>query len=112
KPWPRERMTPDHLLGEAELTADVAHLVLEQLSQRLDELEPHPRLEPAHVVVRLDRRARAALRAHALDDIGIERPLHEERRVLSRRRRRVLEDINKHIPDRATLLLGIIDPRE
>jgi hypothetical protein len=56
-------MPADHLLRQAELAPDVAHLVLEQLAQRFDQLELHVRLEAAHVVVRLDRRRRAALGA-------------------------------------------------
>ena len=43
-----------------------------------DELELHLRLEPADVVVRLDRHARAARRRRALDHVGVERALHEE----------------------------------
>ena len=36
---PRERLAPDEALGQAELGADGADLVLEQRAQRLDELE-------------------------------------------------------------------------
>ena len=38
---PRERLAPDHPLGEPELLADPADLVLEEQAQRLDELHPH-----------------------------------------------------------------------
>ena len=34
----RERLAPDDLVGQAELVAEPAHLVLEQAAQRLDEL--------------------------------------------------------------------------
>jgi hypothetical protein len=37
EPRPGERMPPHHLLGEAELAAHIAHFVLEQLAQRLDQ---------------------------------------------------------------------------
>src|SRR6266516_953880 len=41
QPWPRERLPPDHPFREAELLADAPHLVLEEQSQRLDELHLH-----------------------------------------------------------------------
>ena len=79
----RERLAPHDLLGQAELLADRAHLVLEQVAQRLDELEVHVVGEAADVVVRLDHRVVAAAR---LDDVGVERALHEEPRVVDRSR--------------------------
>ena len=51
EPGPGERLAPHDLLGQAELLADRAHLVLEQVAQRLDELEVHVVGEPADVVV-------------------------------------------------------------
>ena len=48
-------------LGQAELLADAAHLVLEQQPQRLDQVEVHLLRQAADVVVRLDRRRRAGL---------------------------------------------------
>ena len=41
EPGPRERMPPDRVLGQPEAAADLAHLVLEQLAQRLDQREAH-----------------------------------------------------------------------
>src|SRR6266540_141796 len=38
EPGPRERLAPDHPLGQAELGAYAPHLVLEQKPERLDEL--------------------------------------------------------------------------
>ena len=105
-------MPADDRLRETELAADLAHLILEQLSQRLDEGELHVRLEPADVVMRLDRHRRAAMRRCGLDDVGIERPLHEELRVVARRRGRIFEDIDEGVADPSPLLLGIFDPRE
>ena len=57
-----ERLAPDDLLGQSQLLADGAHLVLEQQPQRLDELERHLGGETADVVVRLDRRRRPTCR--------------------------------------------------
>jgi hypothetical protein len=47
-------------LGQAELAAEHAHLVLEQLAQRLDQLHVHALGQAADIVVRLDRHRRAA----------------------------------------------------
>ena len=52
----RERLAPHHALGQAELLADAAHLVLEEEAERLDELHPHVRGQATDVVVRLDER--------------------------------------------------------
>jgi hypothetical protein len=57
-----------------------AHLVLEQLAQRLDQRQVHPLGQAADVVVALDHRRRAAHR-HALDHVGVERALGEEPRA-------------------------------
>ena len=82
EPGPGERLAPHDLLGQPELLADRAHLVLEQVAQRLDELEVHVVGEAADVVVRLDDRVVGAAR---LDDVGVERALHEEPRVAADR---------------------------
>ena len=65
--------------GNAEGGAELAHLVLEELAQRLDELEPHALGQAADVVVALDG-LRRALERHRLDDVRIERALGEELR--------------------------------
>ena len=77
RPGPGERLAPDHPLGQAQLLADAAHLVLEQHPQRLDQLEVHVLREPADVVVRLDRRG-DALAAARLDHVRVEGALDEE----------------------------------
>ena len=74
--WPRKRLAADDDLGQAELAADRAHLVLEQGAQRLDELELQVFGQPADVVVALDVGGAGA--AARLDDVGVERALHEE----------------------------------
>ena len=76
RPGPGEGLAPDDLLGQAELLADRAHLVLEQVAQRLDQLEAACR--------RGARRRcgailmRAASLVPRLDDVGVERALREE----------------------------------
>ena len=112
-----ERLAPDDALGHAELEADLAHLVLEQRPQRLDQLELQVVRQPADVVVALDvRRAGAAA---GLDHVGVERALHEE---LDRVAvgvggpddvaRRLLEDADELAADDLALLLGVGDPGE
>src|SRR5436190_9435769 len=69
-----ERLPVDELLVEAEAQPDEPHLVLEELPQRLDELEAELAREPPHVVVALDHHRRAAHRGR-LDHVGVERAL-------------------------------------
>src|ERR1700722_2967961 len=64
--WTWEGLTPNHLGRQAELFADRPHLVLEELAERLDELEFHVVGEAADVVVGLDRRRVAG---PGLDDV-------------------------------------------
>ncbi len=97
RPGTRERLAPHDLLGQPELLADRAHLVLEQRAQRLDELEVHVVGETADVVVGLDVRVVAAAR---LDDVGIQRALHEEARVVEVLRG-FLEHADEQLADRS-----------
>ena len=91
-------MAADEALGQAELAAQGADLVLEELAQRLDELQVHPLGEAADVVVALDRDRRAAGEADALDHVGIERALGEELRVADLLRV-LLEDLDEQAAD-------------
>ena len=52
RPGPGERLAPQHVPRQAELGAELADLVLEQLAQRLDQLELHALGQAADVVVR------------------------------------------------------------
>ena len=52
----RERVAADEGRRQAELDAERAHLVLEELAQRLDQLQLHPLGQAADVVVALDHR--------------------------------------------------------
>ena len=104
----RERLAPHEALGQAELGADRADLVLEQRPQRLDELELQVLGQAADVVVGLDRRRAGA--AAGLDDVGVQRPLHEELRV-AELRRLLLEDADELGADRLALGLRVGDAR-
>ena len=57
-PGPGKRLAIHDLPGQAQLETHLAHLILKELSQRLDELESHALREPAHVVMALDERGR------------------------------------------------------
>ena len=103
-------MAADERLGQAELAAERAHLVLEQLAQRLDQGELHALGQAADVVVRLDGDARA-LERDRLDDVGIERALGEkigpaEPLGLA------LEDVDEGAADDLALGLGVVDAGE
>ena len=93
---------------QAELAAQRPHLVLEQLAQRLDQLEPHALGQPADIVMRLDGGRRAAGRRHALDHVGIERALRQEI-DLADLLGLGLEHIDEQLADHLALLLGIGD---
>ena len=75
-------MPPDEVFGQAQLHAQPAHFVLEQVAQRLDQLEAELLRQAADVVMQLDRRRRAVGRGAAFDHVGIERALGEELDVL------------------------------
>ena len=49
-----EGVAADEALGQAELAAELAHLVLEELAQGLDQVEVHPLGQAADIVVGLD----------------------------------------------------------
>ena len=62
RPGPGNGCRQTTVLRQAQLQAELAHLVLEQVAQRLDQLEAEFRRQPADVVVRLDRRRRPVRR--------------------------------------------------
>ena len=106
-----EGMAADEGLGQPELTAEHADLVLEQLPQRLDELHVHALGQPAHIVVRLDRHRGPAGERDALDDVGIERALGQELRAADRLGFG-LEDLDEEPADGLALDLGVGDAGE
>ena len=90
EPRAREGLAPDDLVGQSQLLAHVADLVLEEASQRFDEVERQVLGQSADVVVALDvgRVARARL-----DDVGVERALDEESRTVA-----ALAEVARHRP--------------
>ena len=73
-----ERMPPDDFFGQAELRAQPADFVLEQVAQRLDQLEAQILGQAADVVMQLDRGGRAVGGGAAFDHVGIERALGQK----------------------------------
>ncbi len=109
QPRARERVAVDHVVGQAELHADLAHLVLEQLAQRLHQPQLHVLGQPAHVVVGLDHLGLAGLGAGRLDDVGVDgalgQPLHVgELFALG------LEHLDEGVADDLALPLRVADP--
>ena len=106
-------MPADDLRGQPELAPHLAHLVLEQLPQRLDQLPRQVGPQASNVMVRLDRDGGPALRGRGLDHVRVQRPLHQEPDVPPLDvPRRVLEHVDEGVPDAAALLLGVLDSHE
>src|SRR5690606_12817031 len=76
---------------------------------RFDQLGRHVLREAAHVVVRLDRGRRASHRGR-LDDVRVDRALHEEARLGAGFASRLLEDTDEGLADPPPLLLRVLDP--
>src|SRR3546814_17479195 len=74
-------MAADERLGQAKFATQLAHLVLEQFAQRLDELHLHPLGQAADIVVAFDRHRWPAGEADAFDDVRIQRALRQEVRA-------------------------------
>ena len=77
-----ERVPPDDFFRQAELQAELADFVFEQVAQRLDELEAELGRQAADVVVQLDRVGRAIGRGAAFDHVGVQRALGQKLRAL------------------------------
>ena len=103
-----ERLAQDHRLGQAQLEADLADLVLEQVAQRLDQLEPQVGRQPADVVVGLDLLGGLGLRGGRLDDVRVERALGQEVDP-PELGGLLLEDPDELVADDLALLLRVLD---
>ena len=73
--------------------AQLPHLVLEQIAQRLDQFESKLLRKPANIVMQLDVGGRAGETVTRFDDVRIERSLSEERRAPVDLRRGSLEPL-------------------
>src|SRR5215218_2914239 len=108
EPRSRERLPPDEPLGHPELRCNDAHLVLEEVPQRLDEVEVHDLGEAAHVVVALYP---GGVAGPTLYDVGVERTLHKESGVLEFARL-LLEGADELLADDLALRLRVRDVSE
>ena len=105
----REGLARDERFGQSEFPSDLAHLVLEEVAERLDDpLKFHHRRKPADVVVALDG---GGVALAALDDVGVDGPLHENIGV-SDLVAHVFKDADELLPDDLALLFGFDDARE
>ena len=105
-----ERLALDHRLGQAQLRANQPDLVLEQVPERLDQLEPEIRRQAADVVVGLDLLGGLRLGRRALDDVRVERALGQEVDP-AELRGLLLEDPDELVADDLALLLsGSVTP--
>ena len=76
QPRPRERLARNQPLGDAQLAPGLAHLVFEQIAQRLNNLfEIHAVRQAAHVVVAFNHRAFAA--KAAFHHVRVDGALHQ-----------------------------------
>ena len=107
---PGKRLADDELVFERQLASDLAHLVLEELPQRLDQLHPHALGQAADVVVALDQR-RLPHDGHRFDDVGVQRALRQKI-DLAEFCRLLLEDVDERRADNLPLLLRIDDPSQ
>lgn len=108
EPRSRERLAPDHVVRQAQLRGHVADLVLEDVPQRLDQVEVHVLRQPADVVVGLDL---GGVAGAALDDVGIKGALHQEAGAFQLARL-FLEDADELLADDLALLLRLTDARQ
>ena len=99
-------MAPHQGIRQTELEPQPADFVLEQVAQRLDQLEAELLGEPADIVVDLDRRRGPVGRAAAFDHVRIKRPLGQETRA-GDRACLVAKDIDEDMTDPPPLFLRV-----
>ncbi len=106
RPGPGNGWRPTIVVGQAQLAAQGAHLVLEQLAQGLDQLHLHARRQAADIVVDLDGDRGAAGDADRFDHVGVERALGQEVGAADLLGL-LLEHVDEGGADDLALLLGI-----
>ena len=114
EPRPRKGVAREEPVRQPEHLPERAHLVLEELAQRLYDAEIHPLRQPADIVVALDGARRPAMKRDRLDDIGVERPLGQELGPPAPRPgkppRLLFKDLYERVADAAALLFRVRDP--
>src|SRR5690606_40152494 len=104
----RERVAVDHLARQSEFDADTAHLVLEQLAQRLDQAQLHEVRQAADVMVALDDVRLAGLAAGRFDHVGIDRALRQPLHVVEPGGL-LVEDFDEQVADDLALGFRVLD---
>ena len=104
-----EGVAIDHVRGQAQFDADLAHLVLEQLPQGFHQPQLHVLRQTADVVVGLDDLGLAGPGAGGFDDVGVDGALGQPfdvRQLIGLG----LEDVDEGGTDDLALELRVIDP--
>ena len=104
-----ERMAPHQGIRQTQLEPQPADFVLEQVAQRLDQLEAQLLGEPADIMVDLDRRGGPVGLAAAFDHVRIERALGQEA-CAGDRPGLVTKDLDEDVTDPPPLLLRVGHP--
>jgi hypothetical protein len=99
-------MPADELFRQSELRADLAHLVLEEIAQRLEQVQIPALRQAADVVMRLDQVRLAGRGAGRFDDVGLDRALREPLHVANLLRLFV-EHLDEEPADDLALMLGV-----
>ena len=105
-----ERLTPHKLMRDAELFADAAHLVLEQVAKRLDDAEELHVVRHLHLVVMRFDLVGVALAG--FDAVGVDRALREKALFAAAATDLFPKHFVKLCADDVPLLFGIGDPFE
>src|SRR3546814_9114739 len=71
KPWPRKGMPTDKDVRQAQFTAQLTHLILEQFAQRFNQLHVHAVGKAANIMMALDRYRWPAGKADAFNYIWV-----------------------------------------
>ncbi len=104
-------MPEDHLARQSEFESQFPHFVLEELAQRLQQLQVQRLGQSAHVVVRFDRVRLLRFRPGRFDDVRVDRSLRQPLHV-GELRRFALEDVDEDPADDLALLLRIGNARQ
>src|SRR6185503_15936410 len=101
-------MAEYHVARKTELEPEPAHLVLEELAQRLDQAELHLLRQPADVVMRLDDMRLACSCARRFDHVRIDRALRQPAHAFELVRF-LFEHLDEEPPYYLALVLGVRD---
>src|SRR5690606_1809038 len=107
KTRPRERVTVQHVVRQAQFQTNLAHFVFEQLFQRLNQTHLHLFRQAAHIVVRFDDVCFTGGGSGGLDNVRIDSALRQPFHVFQSERFFV-EDFNEYATDDLTFRFRIV----